>query len=303
VLKGELAVDLVPGVVERAMASREMGAVALAAWATAEVADAPSGPLFSILADQLQSGQPVDTVPTAWSLTAALAAGTRVADAPRVATLAADRLKHGQGASGIFPHVLPRHVQGWLRSHIGSFADQIYPIQALARLGASRSDASALAAANATAGRIVQLQGGAGQWWWHYDVRDGSVIEGYPVYSVHQHGMGPMALLDLWEAGGTDHREAVFKGVGWLSAHPETRDSLLSIPDAAVWRKVGRRERGKWVRSAAAVTTAIRPGWHLQLLDAAFPPGQVDYECRPYELGWMLYAWRSPLRETEALVA
>jgi len=21
------------------------------------------------------------------------------------------------------------------------------------------------------------------------------------------------------------------------------------------------------------------------------PPGRVDYECRPYELGWLLYAW------------
>ena len=34
-----------------------------------------------------------------------------------------------------------------------------------------------------------------GQWWWHYDVRDGSVVERYPVYSVHQHAMAPMALL------------------------------------------------------------------------------------------------------------
>ena len=22
-----------------------------------------------------------------------------------------------------------------------------------------------------------------------------------------------------------------------------------------------------------------------------FPPVRVDYECRPYELGWLLYAW------------
>ena len=22
-----------------------------------------------------------------------------------------------------------------------------------------------------------------------------------------------------------------------------------------------------------------------------FPPGPIDYECRPYELGWLLYAW------------
>jgi hypothetical protein len=22
-----------------------------------------------------------------------------------------------------------------------------------------------------------------------------------------------------------------------------------------------------------------------------FPPTTVDYECRPYELGWLMYAW------------
>jgi hypothetical protein len=295
VLKGELAADLVPGLIERAMASREMGALALAAWAAAEITAAPNQPLFSMLAERLQSGLPVDTVPTAWALSAAVAAGPAAADAPRVATLAAEKLGQGQAASGLFPHVLPAAVQGWARAHVGSFADQIYPIQALARLGASRADAKALAAANRTAAAIVGLQGRAGQWWWHYDLRDGSVSEGYPVYSVHQHGMAPMALLDLWEAGGADHRQAVFNGVGWLGAHPETRESMISVPEAVVWRKVGRREPGKWVRSASAVTTALRPGWHLPLLDTVFPPGRIDHECRPYEFGWLLYAWRSPL--------
>jgi hypothetical protein len=44
------------------------------------------------------------------------------------------------------------------------------------------------------------------------------------------------------------------------------------------------------------VTTALRPGLHLPGLDRAFPPDLIDHECRPYELGWLLYAWL-PARE------
>jgi hypothetical protein len=61
-----------------------------------------------------------------------------------------------------------------------------------------------------------------------------------------------------------------------------------------VWRKVGRREPAKAARKLAAVTTSLRPGWHLPAIDAVLPPNQVDYECRPYELGWLVYAWGSP---------
>ncbi len=96
------------------------------------------------------------------------------------------------------------HLTGagpWYRAHVGSFADQVYPIQALARLHGSAADPEALAVANAVAKVICDAQGPAGQWWWHYDSRTGGVVEGYPVYTVHQHAMAPMALLDLAERG------------------------------------------------------------------------------------------------------
>ena len=37
----------------------------------------------------------------------------------------------------------------------------------------------------------------------------------------------------------------------------------------------------------------MSPGARLGLLDRTFPPTVVDHECRPYELGWLLYAWLS----------
>jgi len=119
-------------------------------------------------------------------------------------------------------------------------------------------------------------------------------LEGFPVYSVHQHAMAPMALFDLAEAGGDEHEASISRGLRWLDTHPEVLEDLASERHALVWRKVGRREPAKAARRLSAVTTSIRPGWRLPGIDTVLPTSQVDHECRPYELGWLLYAWRPP---------
>lgn len=264
----------------------EPGATALSLWAAAETADAGDSRLIGPLTAALDG--PVDTVVASWILTAALAVG---AEAENLRDRAAERLLEHQGTAGVFPHTLPP-ARG-VRGHVGCFADQVYPIQAFARLYAATGQAEYLAVANATARRIVGLQGDHGQWWWHYDHRDGSVVEGFPVYSVHQHGMAPMALFELAEVGGDDFTDAVGRGVGWLTAHPECVEPLIAADLGVVWRKVGRREVAKASRILGAVSTSIKPGLHVPGLDRVMPPGRVDYECRPYELGWLLYAWGS----------
>jgi hypothetical protein len=233
-----------------------------------------------------------DTVSYTWTLTALLAARD-LTDVAGPAEQNAERLLAAQEASGLFPHALPRETLGRLRSHVACYADQVYPIQALARYWQATGDRRALDAANRCAAAIVDGQGDAGQWSWHYDVRTGAVVETYPVYSVHQHAMGPMALFDLQEAGGDDHRTAVVAGLHWMQAHPETEAGLLDGATGAVWRKVGRREPRKLVRSTRAAATAVSPRVRLGLLDRICPPTVLDYECRPYELGWLLYAWKS----------
>lgn len=292
ILGGASAADLALLCAKRAETSTDPGAVALSAWAAAEVADTYAEPLLRQLRTLLDSRAPMATVSCAWTLIAALAA-QHLGDTRELSIIAASRLIAGQGASGLFPHMLPANSNGWLRAHVGSFADQVYSTQGLARLFVAQKNSAALAAAEACAERICALQGPAGQWWWHYDVRDGSVVEKYPVYSVHQHAMGPMALLDLREAGGTDHMISVVKGLGWLEQHPEVAAPLVCEPLGVIWRKAARREPRKAVRAIAAITTGLKPGLHLPGLDRIFPPKKVDYECRPYELGWLLYAWLS----------
>ena len=296
-------------------AGTDPGALALALWAAAEL---PAGEVAGSLATSrhaalrqmlttLDSNVPVPTVDLAWSLTALLAAARQAqawsawggeeafpAESVRAAqTDVVHRLLTVQGVRGLFPHFVPADSINRMRSHVGCFADQVYPIQALARYSAASGDRRALDAAALCAERIVQLQGGGGQWWWHYDSRTGDVVEGYPVYSVHQHAMAPMALFDLREAGGPDLRQGIVSGLRWLLDPPEMPARLVDEQLDVVWRKIGRREPSKLVRRVRSVTTAIRPGFRLSSLDGLFPPSVVDKECRPYELGWLLYAWRS----------
>ena len=219
---------------------------------------------------------------------------------------AAARMLDAQGPGGLFPHVLPADRLSRFRAHVGSFADQVYSIQALARYASVTGDDRTLAAAARCAERLVALQGDQGQWWWHYDWRHGRVVERYPVYSVHQHAMAPMAFMELREAGGPDHRSALVLGLEWLLERPESGDDLIAEDLGVVWRKVGRRDPRKIVRKARSVASArpqARPSaTRLTWLDRVFPPGSIDRECRPFELGWLLYAWHAgaPLRPVAA---
>lgn len=292
VLRGGTAIELALDCVDRAAGSKDPGAIALAAWAGAETAGVYSRELFDSLETFLAPDNAIQTVPCAWALTAAVAA-RHLGPTGKVLQLSAGRLLGAQTYAGLFPHVTPQSAARWARGHVACFADQVYPIQALARLSYACGNTEALGAAEACASQIVAMQGSAGQWWWHYDIRNGSVIEGYPVYSVHQHAMAPMALFDLADAGGTDHCAAVVRGLEWIYDRPESDQSMVSPEDGMIWRKVGRHEPPKLVRLISSLSTSVSPGWHLPGLDTAFPPGRVDRECRPYEFGWMLYAWRS----------
>lgn len=289
-LGGTTANDLIQVTAARAELSDDPGAVALAAWTAAEARGLYAGTLLRRLEELLSSGKPVATVDCAWILLAAVAA-RELGDTRQLTAMARARLLEEQSVHGLFPHRLPASSNGRLRAHIGCFADQVYAIQGFSRLWVAEGDQEALAAAEACAARIVALQGSGGQWWWHYDVRDGSVVEGYPVYSVHQHAMAPMALLDLREAGGTDYLPELAKGLNWLKEHPEVDRPLIDHELAVVWRKVGRREPNKAVRAISALSTAVHHGLKVPGLDTFFPPVYVDEECRPYELGWMLYGW------------
>ena len=68
-----------------------------------------------------------------------------------------------------------------------------------------------------------------------------------------------------------------------------------------MWRKVARREPGKLTRTMQAAASAMHPALRAPGTDTLFPPVAIDWECRPYHLAWILYAW-SPARLAAAKV-
>jgi hypothetical protein len=291
-LGGGTIADLLQHAMPRALHSSDTGSKALVAWASAETVGIYATSLFDALRDHLVSGAPISTVECAWILSAAIAAHGLI-DTTELISMARTRLLSARSSSPLFGPMVPASASGSFRSHIGCFADQVYPIQALSRLHAAFADVEALTIAEACAEKICALQGKDGEWWWHYDSRHGTVAEGYPVYSVHQHAMAPMALLELREAGGADFSAAIVTGLQWLEEHPEVIEALIVPEKGVVWRKVARREPSKMARKLAAIGTAISPKFRLPMLDLVFPPVRIDHECRPYEFGLLFYAWLS----------
>jgi hypothetical protein len=266
-----------------------LGDVALTLWAAA-LLDRPGRgrALERIVAlAPLQGARP--TVELAWTLAALCLDPARPAEDLREGLAARLRDSFNAGSS-LFPHAVGG--VGGLRSHVCCFADLVYPIQALsfhARLTGNRVSRSV---AGRCAERICRAQGGAGQWWWHYDVRDGAVVEGYPVYAVHQDGMAPMALNALRECGGGDFGEHAQRGLDWLEAAPELDGgTLVDAGQGVIWRKVARREPGKLSRSLQALASRLDRGLRAPGLDRMFPPVAVDHESRPYHMGWLLHAY------------
>jgi len=267
-----------------------LGDVALAFWASCAVGYPDRAGLKERLVHLEKSRKVHPAVEIAWALAALC--NDPDSSSERLRKVLAMRLMASfNDRSGVFPHLVGENGGG-ARSHVSCFADMVYPIQALALYHKLSGSRAALDVAGRCAGQICAKQGSAGQWWWHYDRRTGEVVEPYPVYAIHQDAMAPMALFDLHEAGGLDFRPSIGRGLDWLASSPELHGgSLVDTQADLVWRKVARREPGKFSRYAQALATRIHPSFRVPALDMICPPVSIDFEDRPYHPGWFLHAW------------
>ena len=201
-------------------------------------------------------------------------------------TLAARQILEGNsGVSGVYGHLSrTRSWTGFVRGRIGTFADQVYPTIAFARLSQALQDDKARQIALRTAEKICELQAPSGEWCWHYDSVSGRVVSRYPVYSVHQHAMGPMMLFEASEATGCEFSHAIYKGLAWISGHNELHRDFVEPTLGLVWRSI-------YLDSMDAYTDAGLRFLQLRGGTADARRLKVRYECRPYELGWLLYAF------------
>ena len=225
------------------------------------------------------------TMELAWFLTGlSITKQAQLSYIPDVTDLAAKTfrlVKQNQGKRGVFGHLgNPGGIAGWLRGNIGSFADQVYPIYGFSRFAQAFGSTEALESAKECTRMICAMQGPLGQWWWHYDSARGEVAGKYPVFSVHQHGMAPMALFAIADVAGLDFWDPIRKGLQWIARNELHRD--LRVPEAdIVWRCLKHPK-------AKSYSNRIRAAMRLAELDHGL---ELMTECRPYELGWLLYAF------------
>ena len=201
---------------------------------------------------------------------------------------------------------MDRH--GWtsLRSRkrhlsvLGSFASQVYPLMALAFYLEHVENPEACRMLRECADRICEMQGPAGEWWWIYDARRGSVVSDYPVYSIHQDGMGPMALYAAQRIlRGGNYMSAIEKSLGWMFRyrHPESNEGIMGSD--MIWRAVIKDFPGDPADlpfglskpEMAGVRAAARPGLLSRNRQAVAPGYRILKEARPYCPGWILLAY------------
>ena len=203
-------------------------------------------------------------------------------------------LTRNQGERGFFGHLsTSQSLAGMARGRTGTFADQVYPIYGLAKFFEAYHYEDAAERALKCARSLCEEQGPAGQWWWHYDAPGGRVTDGYPVYSVHQHAMGPMTLFGLGEAVNHNFDPWIYRGLRWINANNELNYDMEDAAQGVIWRCIfrSRRSLGRYLRAGfGSFSETVQ---HERQEDL-----KILYECRPYELGWLLYAFANrTLRE------
>jgi hypothetical protein len=190
-------------------------------------------------------------------------------------------LAANQGDYGLFAHSAGLTMFGRLRSYIGSFADQVYPIYALSKYGQAFGVPEAVAKATDCAHAICRLQGPLGQWWWHYNSRNGKTLGKFPVYAVHQDAMAPMALFAMTEASGEDFSQAIYKGLDWIFGANELQIDLRDLTNNLVWRSL----------YLGPVKNTLNELLGQIGISGSSNGLRILYEDRPYHLGWLLYAF------------
>ena len=234
-------------------------------------------------------------------LTEALAAGVGSERDVRARLDRAFRcLSNQRGPSGLLPFARPAPgresspgPRERIQAELGFFDAQIYALLAALRRYEVLDDAEARSMARTIAEHLLASQHPLGQWAWHYNVRSGAVVDLYPVYSVHQDGMAPMALLSAERLLGIEAVPAVARGVKWLFGRNELGESLVDVEGARIWRSIRRRSPLRTIVYPLKLASLAKVGRSFDFGSRFAAPTllEIDREMRPYHLGFCLYAF------------
>jgi hypothetical protein len=193
-------------------------------------------------------------------------------------------LEDNQGPGGIFGHAgLPGLFQQPFSNRFGTIADQLHAIYALATFARAFEIEEPLADALNCANAIRALQGDKGQWWSLYDKRSSKVVNRYPVCSIYQNGMAPMALQALAEATGQNFEDAIWSGLSWVAGANELGIDLRDPQHGIIWDSIAPRSRiTNFCEHALSLIRSRSKSDDTGL--------RILFEARPDHFGWLLSA-------------
>jgi hypothetical protein len=280
----------------------DTGELGLLLWLTGYLDLPEKDPIVRALGAAVQRGMSCDSMNLSLALSG-LAQAECLHD-PLIETLVPRILAAFNPSTGLFAlnqaGPVPA-IRNRFRVNLGSFASQVYPLVGLSLLARVNGMSDLVKIIRHSVGTTVRLQGDRGEWWWIFDTGNGSVVLDYPVYSVHQDSMGPMALMAAGRVEGVPcHFEAIQKGLDFLAEYREPGTGLpfMDLEQAFIWRAAVRpskedpadlpfgvsNEEFLWMRSFG------RPKWLRTASQPKLDGSRLLREMRPYCPGWILYA-------------
>jgi hypothetical protein len=170
-----------------------------------------------------------------------------------------------------------------LVGRFGTFTDQALAVYSLVKFAEAFEVEEPLESATNCANAVCSMQGPLGQWWASYDGARCKLANPYPVLSLHQSGLAPMALFALGSATKRDFREAVFKGLRWIFGENELGQNLRIFEKNLICDRMEcKSQRSENWALARSLLHLANPADQGSL--------QIRHESRTDQLGWLLYA-------------
>ncbi|MCB0748945.1 MAG: hypothetical protein KDC90_15910, partial [Ignavibacteriae bacterium] len=192
------------------------------------------------------------------------------------------KIRKNYGGHGIFQHEDTNNLEGKIRANIGSFADQVYSIYALSLYSQQYHNEEALLITTECANKICELQSENGEWQWQYDSQTGKVVSYFPIHTVHQVALAPMALFAAQMASGNNYNKFILKGINWLTENKFLQNQLIDKSNNAILNKITPVLNSKLYSFINLLGIELKP--NINKL-------KINYESSSYDFGWILYTF------------
>ena len=308
---GDMELDLSPALqmVARYSDNNRVGDIGLMLWALAANKAPATYDAVNILVDYhrfypWESLADSGTTELAWVLSGIVEATLHGYDSPELRVIGgrvAEELISRQHDSGLFRGTSRlsrfRLVRRLLQQDITNLSHQVFAIEALAKWSALTGEPEWHTRAITCARVLAGLQGRLGQWPRAYHQAAGELAELFPIYSVYQHSLVPMALISL----GLEETELIASlqlGLGWLFGRNEVGEQICVPERGVIWRSVQPKSQSEpdiLDDQVSGMESDDWPGLYRNMLRSARPMLSrklaVQRLMYSYELGWLAYAW------------